>query len=92
MSSIYAVFIGFGECHTKLILQWIVEGGRSKELSLKLIHLVLKCTALPGHYPVDEVCSEQAFTFWYLLQVSCIECSFLSSSAVVLRGLLLYSG
>ncbi|CAG0894556.1 unnamed protein product [Darwinula stevensoni] len=68
MSSIYAVFIGFGECHTKLILQWIVEGGHSKELALKLIHLILKCTALPGHYPVDEVCSEQAFTFWYLLQ------------------------
>lgn len=31
--------------------------------------MILSCTAIPGHYPVDETSSSLTLTFWYTLQV-----------------------
>lgn len=34
-----------------------------------LVSMILSCTAIPGHYPVDETSSSLTLTFWYTLQV-----------------------
>lgn len=35
-----------------------------------LVNMILYCTGIPGHYPVDETTSSLTLTFWYTLQVS----------------------
>lgn len=34
-----------------------------------LVGMILSCTAIPGHYPVDETSSSLTLAFWYTLQV-----------------------
>lgn len=36
---------------------------------LALVNMILFCTAVPGHYPVNETTSSLTLTFWYTLQV-----------------------
>lgn len=65
------IVIALAENHTKLILEVACSGDDSKKSdTCKLISLVLECCSIPGHYPVDETCSNMTFTFWYILQDS----------------------
>lgn len=37
---------------------------------LALVNMIMFCTGIPGHYPVNETTSSLTLTFWYTLQVS----------------------
>ncbi|XP_067135398.1 importin-13 isoform X2 [Centruroides vittatus] len=65
---IYGLFIALGETHSKLLLNTILEREEYRDTIIKLISLILQCSRTPGHYPIDEICSEQTFGFWYTLQ------------------------
>lgn len=65
---LYNLFIQIGEVHSRLLLDIVVEKPEHRDHVLKLISFVLRCSATPGSYPVDETCSEAAFNFWYSLQ------------------------
>lgn len=65
---LYNLFISIGETHSRLLLDSIIEREECREIILKLIRVILQCSATSGYYPIDEVCSEQAFNFWYTFQ------------------------
>lgn len=67
-SKIYTVLAAFGENHSRLLLDAIFECGPNKDRVLQLIKILLESTGTPGRYPVDERCSQLAFSFWYILQ------------------------
>ena len=61
---IYAALAAFGESHSRLLLDAVLEDGMNKENVLKLVQLMLESTGAPGRYPLDENCSHLAFSFW----------------------------
>ncbi|XP_048762818.2 importin-13-like [Ostrea edulis] len=61
------IIISFAENNVMLLLEWAL-GPDTRETTLNFINLVLTCTSIPGHFPVDENFSNMFFTFWYLLQ------------------------
>uniref|UniRef100_A0A8W8JWB7 Importin-13 n=1 Tax=Magallana gigas TaxID=29159 RepID=A0A8W8JWB7_MAGGI len=61
------IIISFAENNVTLLLQWAVDP-EVRETTINFINLVLTCTSIPGHFPVDENFSNMFFTFWYLLQ------------------------
>lgn len=67
-SSIYAVAIAVAEHHSNMLLDLILQKPDKRDVILQLISFILRCSGSPGQYPVDEICSEQAFGFWYNLQ------------------------
>lgn len=63
------IVVAMAENHSKLILECALSEDENKKSDIqKLISLVLTCSSIPGHYPVDENCSSMTFTFWYILQ------------------------
>lgn len=68
LNSIYSLIIIIGENHCQLLLNTILDKSEKKDVILKFIGFILQCSSTPGQYPVDEICSEQAFGFWYTLQ------------------------
>ncbi|XP_012939318.1 importin-13 isoform X2 [Aplysia californica] len=62
------VVVSLSENHTKLIVESVLGPEEVKQNTMSLLQMILTCTGLPGHFPVDESCSDQTFTFWYLLQ------------------------
>lgn len=67
-TTLYTMFIQVAENHSRLLLDTVVEKPEYQESIIRLISVVLKCSATPGHYPVDETCSEQSFNFFYIFQ------------------------
>lgn len=61
---IYAALAAFGESHSRLLLDAVLEEGRNKENVLQLVKIMLETTGTPGRYPLDENCSHLAFSFW----------------------------
>lgn len=45
------------------------ENQEEQIISFNLFNSIMKCTNLPGYYPVDEMSSILTFGFWYTLQV-----------------------
>lgn len=44
---------------------------------LALVNMIMFCTGIPGHYPVNETTSSLTLTFWYTLQVRKVKiCSY----------------
>ncbi|RWS16817.1 importin-13-like protein [Dinothrombium tinctorium] len=66
--ALYSLFIHIGESHSRLLLSAIVDKPEHRDNILKLISIILQCSATSGYYPVDETVSEQAFNFWYTFQ------------------------
>jgi len=66
-AQIYTVFTAFGESHTRLLLDAVMEGGTKKDNVLQLVQILLESTSTPGRYHIDENCSHLAFSFWYVL-------------------------
>ncbi|KAK3089277.1 hypothetical protein FSP39_002274 [Pinctada imbricata] len=63
------IVVALAENHTKLLLDLTISTEESSRVNAHgLIQMVLACSSLPGHYPVDENFSNLTFTFWYLLQ------------------------
>ena len=57
-------FLGF--------LQWdrvLLDQVEHWQSYLALVNMILSCTGIPGHYPVNETTSSLTLTFWYTLQV-----------------------
>ncbi len=63
-SQIYALLAAFGESHSRLLLDSVLDSGPKKEHVLQLVQLLLESTGTPGRYPLDENCSHLAFSFW----------------------------
>ncbi|XP_061192504.1 importin-13-like [Saccostrea echinata] len=61
------IIISYAENNISLLLEWAISP-ETRETTTNFINLVLTCTAIPGHFPVDENFSNMFFTFWYLLQ------------------------
>ena len=66
-AQIYTVFTAFGESHSRLLLDAVMEGGSKKDNVLQLVQILLESTSTPGRYHIDENCSHLAFSFWYEL-------------------------
>ncbi|CAG5128606.1 unnamed protein product [Candidula unifasciata] len=62
------VVVSLAENHTKLIVDSVLGPEEVKQNTMSLLQMILACTGLPGYFPIDESCSDQTFTFWYLLQ------------------------
>ncbi|WAR23427.1 IPO13-like protein [Mya arenaria] len=63
------IVVALAENHTKILLESACgDDDNKKSDALKLVSLVLECSSVPGHYPIDEQCSSLTFTFWYILQ------------------------
>ncbi|GFY54023.1 importin-13 [Trichonephila inaurata madagascariensis] len=70
-----AILKFMGENHCQLLLNTILDKPEKKDAILKFMGFVLQCSSTPGQYPVDEICSEQAFGFWYTLQDAIVSSS-----------------
>ncbi|KAI1291999.1 Importin-13 [Halotydeus destructor] len=65
---LYSLFIQIGETHSRLLLDTVYDKPEYREPISQMITVILKCSATPGYYPIDETCSETAFNFWYTFQ------------------------
>lgn len=64
MSEMFFYFLHFFPCDRVLLEQ--VDHWQEY---LALVNMILFCTGIPGHYPVNETTSSLTLTFWYTLQV-----------------------
>ncbi|GAA6103103.1 importin-13 isoform X1 [Tachysurus ichikawai] len=60
------IAVSLGENHSRALLEQ-VEHWQS---FLALVNMIMFCTGIPGHYPVNETTSSLTLTFWYTLQTS----------------------
>ncbi|XP_027012611.2 importin-13 isoform X1 [Tachysurus fulvidraco] len=58
------VVVALSETHCRTLLEQIGHWQGFQAL----VGMILSCTAIPGHYPVDETSSSLTLTFWYTLQ------------------------
>uniref|UniRef100_A0A672T9L2 Importin-13 n=1 Tax=Sinocyclocheilus grahami TaxID=75366 RepID=A0A672T9L2_SINGR len=58
------IAVSLGENHSRALLEQ-VEHWQS---FLALVNMIMFCTGIPGHYPVNETTSSLTLTFWYTLQ------------------------
>ncbi|XP_035107027.1 importin-13 isoform X6 [Callithrix jacchus] len=58
------IAVALGENHSRALLDQ-VEHWQS---FLALVNMIMFCTGIPGHYPVNETTSSLTLTFWYTLQ------------------------
>ncbi|XP_051788455.1 importin-13 isoform X2 [Erpetoichthys calabaricus] len=58
------IAVALGENHSRVLLEQ-VEHWQS---FLALVNMIMFCTGIPGHYPVNETTSSLTLTFWYTLQ------------------------
>ncbi|KAF7705936.1 importin-13 [Silurus meridionalis] len=58
------IVVTLAETHCRTLLEHI---GHWQSFQA-LVSMILSCTAIPGHYPVDETSSSLTLTFWYTLQ------------------------
>ncbi|KAL3867799.1 hypothetical protein ACJMK2_040646 [Sinanodonta woodiana] len=68
------VVVAVAENHTKMLIDGALSQEEEKKMqTLRFIDLVLACTSVPGYFPMDELCSNMTFTFWYILQDALLE-------------------
>lgn len=53
-----------------LFLRALLDQVEHWQSFLALVNMIMFCTGIPGHYPVNETTSSLTLTFWYTLQVS----------------------
>ncbi|XP_076828655.1 importin-13 isoform X2 [Brachyhypopomus gauderio] len=58
------IAVALGETHCKTLLEKVEHWQGFQAL----VSMILSCTSIPGHYPVDETSSSLTLTFWYTLQ------------------------
>uniref|UniRef100_A0A8D1TIZ0 Importin-13 n=1 Tax=Sus scrofa TaxID=9823 RepID=A0A8D1TIZ0_PIG len=59
------IAVALGENHSRALLDQ-VEHWQS---FLALVNMIMFCTGIPGHFPVNETTSSLTLTFWYTLQL-----------------------
>uniref|UniRef100_A0A8C0GW35 Importin-13 n=1 Tax=Chelonoidis abingdonii TaxID=106734 RepID=A0A8C0GW35_CHEAB len=58
------IAVALGENHSRALLDQVQHW----ESFLALVNMIMFCTGIPGHYPVNETTSSLTLTFWYTLQ------------------------
>ncbi|XP_017275752.1 importin-13 isoform X2 [Kryptolebias marmoratus] len=58
------IAVALGETHSRVLLEHLDHW----QDYLALVNMILFCTDVPGHYPVNETTSSLTLTFWYTLQ------------------------
>lgn len=58
------IAVALGETHSRTLLEHMDQWQSFQAL----VNMILFCTGIPGHYPVDETSSSLTLTFWYTLQ------------------------
>ncbi|KAM4728316.1 importin-13-like [Anableps anableps] len=58
------IAVALGETHSRVLLEQLDHW----QEYLALVNMILFCTGIPGHYPVNETTSSLTLTFWYTLQ------------------------
>ncbi|XP_019752676.1 importin-13 isoform X1 [Hippocampus comes] len=58
------VAVTLGENHSRILLEQVDHW----QSFLALVNMIMFCTGIPGHYPVNETTSSLTLTFWYTLQ------------------------
>uniref|UniRef100_A0A8C7QPU7 Importin-13 n=1 Tax=Oncorhynchus mykiss TaxID=8022 RepID=A0A8C7QPU7_ONCMY len=58
------IAVALGETHSRTLLEQVEHW----QGYLALVKMILFCTGIPGHYPVNETTSSLTLTFWYTLQ------------------------
>uniref|UniRef100_A0A8C6PHE1 Importin 13 n=1 Tax=Nothobranchius furzeri TaxID=105023 RepID=A0A8C6PHE1_NOTFU len=58
------IAVTLGENHSRTLLEQVDHW----QSFLALVNLIMFCTGIPGHYPVNETTSSLTLTFWYTLQ------------------------
>ncbi|CAH1165774.1 unnamed protein product [Phyllotreta striolata] len=69
VATLYGLVITIGDSHSKIFIDNLKsQDADERRVSFDLLNFILKCTNLPGLYPVDESSSTLTFGFWYTLQ------------------------
>uniref|UniRef100_A0A1A8CXZ2 Importin-13 n=1 Tax=Nothobranchius kadleci TaxID=1051664 RepID=A0A1A8CXZ2_NOTKA len=58
------IAVALGETHSRVLLEQLDHW----QEYLALVNMILFCTGMPGHFPVNETTSSLTLTFWYTLQ------------------------
>uniref|UniRef100_A0A8C8MAJ1 Importin-13 n=1 Tax=Oncorhynchus tshawytscha TaxID=74940 RepID=A0A8C8MAJ1_ONCTS len=58
------IAVALGENHSRALLEQVEHW----QGFLALVNMIMFCTGIPGHYPVNETTSSLTLTFWYTLQ------------------------
>uniref|UniRef100_A0A8C7GK95 Importin-13 n=1 Tax=Oncorhynchus kisutch TaxID=8019 RepID=A0A8C7GK95_ONCKI len=58
------IAVALGENHSRSLLEQVEHW----QGFLALVNMIMFCTGIPGHYPVNETTSSLTLTFWYTLQ------------------------
>ncbi|OCT82649.1 importin-13 isoform X1 [Xenopus laevis] len=58
------IVVALGENHSRAFLDQVDHW----QSFLALVNMIMFCTGIPGHYPVNETTSSLTLTFWYSLQ------------------------
>ncbi|KAM4722104.1 importin-13 [Rhinophrynus dorsalis] len=58
------IVVALGENHSRALLDQVDHW----QSFLALVNMIMFCTGIPGHYPVNETTSSLTLTFWYTLQ------------------------
>ncbi|XP_062920447.1 importin-13 isoform X3 [Mobula hypostoma] len=58
------IAVALGENHSRTLLEQVEHW----QTFLALVNMIMFCTGIPGHYPVNETTSSLTLTFWYTLQ------------------------
>lgn len=67
LKDLYLLFISIGESHSRLLLDTLIEQPKYSNAILKLLQIILKCSATPTYYGYDETISNLPFNFWITL-------------------------
>ncbi|KAJ3642174.1 hypothetical protein Zmor_024983 [Zophobas morio] len=66
---LYGLLVTIADVHSKIFINNLKSADPEEQrISFDLFNSILKCTNLPGLYPVDESSSTLTFGFWYTLQ------------------------
>lgn len=58
------------DAHSKIFIENLKsENTEEYRITIDMFNSILRCTDLPGLYPIDESSSTMTFGFWYTLQV-----------------------
>ncbi|CAH0554758.1 unnamed protein product [Brassicogethes aeneus] len=69
VANLYGSIITTADHHSKILIDNLKsDNPENQKISFDFFDSILKCTNLPGYYPVDESCSTYTFAFWYTLQ------------------------
>ncbi|RZC40401.1 importin-13, partial [Asbolus verrucosus] len=69
VANLYGLLVTIADVHSKMFINNLKsENPEEQRISFDFFNSILKCTNLPGLYPVDESSSTLTFGFWYTLQ------------------------